>query len=221
MIKLGQRGIALGDTGQGKSQLVAHLWAIHSGQRVLIDVQDHYTLGPDALVEEPAPLEVDDAADIDWRHRTIRYVPKRAGDLGELDRLHAAIFARGRVLVWCDEAEDVAPVHRVPVNVRRCVKQGRKHGLTYLAATQRPVGVERAVINQAEHAWIFRMYDPDDVETVAKRIGMPREELAGKLRSMGDHEFLWHVKGDPNIRHMPPLPADVIAATERHVINPG
>jgi hypothetical protein len=221
MIGIGQRGIALGDTGQGKSQLVAHLWAIHTGQRVLIDVQDHYELGPAALAEHPPPLEVDDAADIDWRHRTIRYVPRRAGDLAELDRLHAAIFAHGRVLVWCDEAEDVAPVHRVPTNVRRCVKQGRKHRLTYLAATQRPVGVERSVINQAEHAWIFRMYDPDDVDTVAKRIGLRSDELARTLREMADHEYLWHVKGDPQIRHMPPLPPAVIAATERHVINPG
>jgi hypothetical protein len=226
-ILLGQRVLFVGDTGTGKSEGLLGLFAEHTGQRILIDVQDHYLLGPDALAEDPPPLELDDPAKIDWRHRTIRYVPRRAGDRREMDRLHAAIYRRGRVFVACDEAEDVAPSQGggSPPFVRKCLKQGRKVRLTYGAATQRPVGVDRSVINQAEHAFLFRMSDGDDLKVISYRLGMSVNELAAALNRLGKFEYLRHTKGHtdergrPIVLHMPPLPAEVIDRTRRQVVN--
>jgi|SRR5579862_432534 len=227
-IRLGHRVFLVGDTGTGKSEALMHLFAIYGGQRLLLDVNDHLELGPDALAEEPPPLRVDDPARIDWSHRTIHYVPKRPGDRHEMNRLHAAIFRRGRIFVACDEAEDVAPSMGggSGMYVRRTLKQGRKYRITYGAATQRPVGVDRSVINQAEHLFCFRMSDRDDLNVLTSRLGMSVHELAATLNQLGEHEYLRHTKGvsdehgRPLVLHMPALPAATVEQTRRHVINP-
>ncbi len=218
MIRQGQRALAVGMTGQGKSQLFAHLFAIHTGQRLLIDVQDHYHLGPDAGAEGEA-ADVDRVSKIDWRVRTIRYVPRSLSGR-EFDELHHAIYSQGNLLVWCDEAEDVAPVHRTPRWVKKVVKQGRKRQITYLAASQRPHGVERSIINQSEHAFLFRMVDGDDILALSYRVGMSARELAGELGELEQHAFLYHELGVHEVRRMPPLPPDLIAQAERHVVIP-
>ena len=226
-IMLGQRVFLCGMTGSGKSEALLHLFAVYGGQRLLIDVQDHYYFGPDALAEDPPPLEVDDPRAIDWRHRTIRYVPRRAGDRREMDRLHAAIFRRGRVFVAADELEDIAPSQGggAPPFVRKCVKQGRKVRLTYGGATQRPVGVDRSIVNQAEHAFIFPMVDSDDLRIIAPRLGMTVHELHEALNRLGQYEYLRHTHGEldergrPIVLAMPALPASTVEATRRHIVN--
>jgi hypothetical protein len=212
-IKLGQRCLFVGNTGTGKSEACANLFAVHSGQRVLLDTSDWYELGPEA---GPA-IEVEDVRAIDWRARTIRYVPAR-GTRDEFEDLFAAIFQRGRLFLWVDEAEDVAPSSEVRRWVRRTWKQGRKHGLTIAAATQRPAGVDRAVINQAEHAFIFPMVDPDDLRTLSVRLRMGTDELAGALQRLPVHGYLRHTLGVPNVFAMQPLPPAAIAQTRRVVI---
>jgi hypothetical protein len=213
-IRHGERVVLVGTTGSGKSEGGAHLFASHLGQRLVIDPQDHMILGPDALAEDPPPLDVDRPSDIDWRHRTIRYVPRRPGDRREMDALHAAIYRRGNLLVFVDETEDVAPSQGggAPFHVRKCIKQGRKVRITYVAATQRPL--------------VFPMTDDDDLDVIRRRLGMNLNELSQTLNSLGDYEYLRHTlghrgaNGRPVVLHMPPLPPEALAHTRRHLINP-
>lgn len=213
MIWQGQRVFASGMTGEGKSQLLAHLFAVHTGQRLLIDVQDHYELGAEA--REEGVVDVDKVSAIDWRVRTIRFVP-RSGSPREYDELHRAIYSQRNLLVWCDEAEDVARVHRTPKWVWKTVKQGRKRRITYLAASQRPHGVERSVLNQAEHVFLFRMVDADDIQVFTHRIGTGARELGAELAALPRYGFVYHELGsEPKV--MPPLPPEWIADAERVV----
>lgn len=216
-IRIGDRILTVGKTGEGKSELLAHLWAIYRGQRILIDVQDHYELGPVAL--EEGAIDVDRVADIDWRARTIRYAPRTLSKR-EFDDLFAAIYHRGDLFVWCDELEDPLPAHGAPTYARKVVKQGRKKRITFGGATQRPHGVERSAINQAETAFVFRMVDEDDIATLSYRLGLTTRQLADALRALPQHGYLRHTIGEPNIVQMPPLPAHVLAATRRHVVIP-
>lgn len=202
-------------TGEGKSQLLAYYFATCAGQRLLVDVQDHYTLGP-AAGADGGVLEVNSVEAIDWRVRTIRYVP-RSGARMEFDRLYRAVYGQGKVLVWADELEDVAPVNGVPPFVRKVLKQGRKRGLTHLGATQRPAGVERSAYNQAEHLFLFRMVDGADIQALSYRVGLSARELADDLRDLPQHGFLYHGVDSPRIARFEPLPAERIAAAERHV----
>lgn len=219
MIRLGQRVLAVGKTGEGKSEALLHAFAVHGGQRLLVDVGDHYELGAAAVAE--GALEASSPRDLDWRYRTIRYVPRRPGDLHEMDELYRAIYARGRVLVLADEVEDIAPVGRTPFGVKRVVKQGRKRLLTHLAATQRPYGVDPSVITESEHVLVFRLAGLQDVAAVAPRLGMEARELHRELLELPQHAYLYAELGAEEVLRMPPLPADRLALTRRHVVNPG
>lgn len=225
-IRLGSRILFVGNTGTGKSEGLINLFAVHTGQRLFIDVQDHYSFGPAALAESPPPLEVDDPRAIDWQHRTIRYVPRFPGasprGRREMDELHAAIYNRGDLLVACDEAEDVAPSQGAgaPPFVKKCIKQGRKRKITYGAATQRPAGVDRSVINQAEHGFLFPMVDPDDLQAISYRLGMTARELRRALEQLGSFEYLRHTIGRHDVLHMPALPPATIDYNRRHLVNP-
>ncbi len=223
MIRQGERVLAVGTTGTGKSQALAYLFAKHTGQRLLIDVQDHYELGPAALAEENV-CEADSPRGIDWRARTIRYVPKTLR-AREYDELYSAIFRRGKLLVWLDETLGPTSSHSTPMHVRKVVTQGRKYGITHLHAAQRPAGIDRFLINQSEHAFVFLTSDPDDLDTLSYRLGVNSREL-GRLWEGGEHERLWqagylyHRLGSGELRRMPPLPPDYIAEAQRHVVIP-
>jgi hypothetical protein len=220
MIRLGDRVIAVGKTGEGKSEALLYLFAQHTGPRILIDGADHYTLGPDAIAE--GALEATRPGELDWSHRTIRYVPHRPGDLREMEELYHAIYARGGVLVLADEVEDVAPVGRTPAAVRRVVKQGRKRKITHLAATQRPFGVDPAVLSESEHALIFRLVRQQDVAAIAPRLGLETDELFTTLRELPKHGHLYHTIEEADvIRRLPPMPASYLELTRRHIRNPG
>jgi hypothetical protein len=220
-IRLGDRALFVGNTGKGKSEAALNLFAVHGGQRLLVDVQDHYAFGPDALAEEPPPLEVDDPRAIDWQHRTIRYVPN-LGTRKEYEALYAAIYRRGDLLVICDEAEDVAPSAGggSPPFVKKVTKQGRKRRITHAACSQRPAGVDRSIINQSEHAFVFPMIDPDDLQALSYRLGMSSRELSHHLNALGPFEYLRHTLGSERVLAMPALPPEALEFTRRHILNP-
>lgn len=227
-IRMGERFFICGMSGTGKSELGLNAFASYPGQRILIDPADHYELGPAALAEEPPPLEVDDPRGIDWRHRTIRYVPARPGDRGEMNRLFAAIFRRGNLFYFADEFEDVAPSAGggAPAFVRRTLKQGRKFRITQGGASPRPSGVERAARNQATHAFAFAMVDVDDAREMAPRFGMSAEALIDAVLALPKYGYLQQTLGRlderqrPLVLRMPPLSPATIDFTRQHVINP-
>lgn len=218
-IRRGDRAFAAGNTGKGKSELFLHLFSIYRGQRLLVDVTDHYDFGPEALAEKPPPLTVSDPRKIDFRHRTIRYVPKSLSRR-EFDDLYAAIWHRANLLVLGDEMEDIGPAGSAPLHVRKVLKQGRKRLITHLGTSQRPHGVERAAYNQAEHLFVFPLVDEDDLDALSYRLGVNPRELARLLNELPEHGYYRHRLGTPELVKMPPLPADVIAHTRRHLLNP-
>lgn len=217
MIRQGQRVLAVGMTGEGKSQMLAHLFAVHTGQRLLVDVQDHYELGPGAGEDA---ISVEKVSAIDWRARTIRFVPRRL-TAAEFDELYRAIYAQGNVLVWLDEALGPTTAHSTPLWLRRVITQGRKRRITHMAATQRPHGIERTLVNQSEHAFVFRLVDPDDIQTMSYRLGMSARELATELGVLPQWGFLYHELGQREVQRFPPLPAGLIGEAQRVVVIPG
>lgn len=224
MIRAGERGLFVGKTGSGKSQAIAVPFARHGGQRLLIDVQDAYELGPAAL--EEGASEARRVSEIDWSKRTIRYVPRTLAPQ-EFDELYREIYARGEMLVWCDELEDVAPVRRTPTWVRKVIKQGRKRGLTHLGATQRPFGVDPVTVNQSEKAFVFDMVDPSAFDVLAPRFGMSSQALGEVVRHLergpegtSFSGFVYHDLSTHTVAAMPPIPAEIVESTREHVLIP-
>lgn len=225
MIGLADRGVAVGHTGTGKSEAMLYLWAESRRQRLLVDVQDHYRLGPAALAE--GGLEIDSLAELDWRVRTIRFVPR---SWRVYDDLYAAVYHRGDLDVLLDEAYGPTRPGLAPAFLVRAVTQGRKRRIRHLTTTQRPAKVLPELIDQAEHAYIFPLTLEQDLRAVALRTGLEPRELAGALHTLErlprisdtaePTGYLYHRLGRPELMRMPPLPAERIAVTRRHVLNP-
>jgi hypothetical protein len=214
VIRLGQRAIAVGMPGEGKSALCADVFARYGGQRILIDVQDAYELGPASLAE--GACEASSVSEIDWRFRTIRYVPRRLSQR-EYDDVYAAIEARGNLLVWLDEAYGPTTSASCPLFLRKVITQGRKRRITHLTTTQRPARIEPTLLALSEHAYVFRLVHPDDVDRVAQRVGADKRELAQLLAELPDHGYLYSAAGGRELVRMPPLPADRLEAARQHV----
>lgn len=225
MIRLSDRAVSVGKTGSGKSELMLHLWARSQRQRVLVDVADHYELGP-AAVEEGA-IDVDRVGDLDWRVRTIRFVPNQSQR--QYNDLFAAIFDRGNVDVLLDELYGPTTATSSPPWLRRVVTQGRKRSIRFLATTQRPAHVLPEAIDQAEHLYLFPLTRHDDFTRLTDRTGVHADGLAAAVRELPrlDHletaepsGYLYHNVGKAELVRMPPLPGELIEETRRHVVNP-
>lgn len=222
MIEPGHRLFACGKTGSGKSLLLAYYFATVPGQRLLIDVNDDYELGPAALEEGASNVRGDPAA-LDWSQRTLRYVPGRLDPL-EYEDLYRVVWERAcrghKLFVWLDECLGPTTESRCPMHLKLAITQGRKKELTHGGAGQRPVGIEKTIVNQAEHLFAFFTADRDDVDMLARRMSVQPAELAGALDSLDEHGYLYHRLGQPSITAFPPLPAERLQTIRRHVRMP-
>ena len=212
------RVLTVGMTGSGKSELLAHLWSIYPGQRVLIDVTDAYEL---PAGEEADTCEAERVSEIDWSVRTIRFVPRSHGE-GTYDDLYAALWQRaattGGLCVWLDEAQGPTSANRAPRWLRTAVTQGRKRGIFHLAATQEPVNVLPAIITQANHLMLFRLAGrPADLNALRHRLGVSADELAAEIERLPQFGYLRSTLGDATLYAMPPLPRSVLDHTTQHV----
>lgn len=220
MIEEGNRGVALGMTGSGKSKLLSYYFAMFPGQRLLVDVNDDYELGPVAK-EEGACVAREPGA-IDWSKRTIRYAPSRLSD-EEYDELYKAIWERvcagHPLLVWLDESEGPTTQNKAPLHMRLALKQGRKKKLTHLAASLRAAEIYGAIITQSEHAWAFKTVDAYDLERIARRFAVSVSDLEAALAQLPEHGFLYHRLGQP-VAAFEPLGKDRLTIAARHVRTP-
>lgn len=227
----------VGMTGTGKSQLGLGLLADEPGQRILIDVNDHYYLGPDVLEDEHGWQEVEDAREIDWRNRTIRAVPPRFGKASVpwFNDLYAAIWEHGDVTVLLDESVGPTSEHYAPEYLLIVATQGRKRRIRHIAAMQAPVGIAPVLLTQAEHGFVFDIGARRDyLNAVGERFGWNGAEVGEAIRELHDeygyvdsegafrcHGYLRHRLGRREVYSFPPLLPAMIARTERHFINPG
>jgi hypothetical protein len=222
VIEPGHRIFACGKTGSGKSLLLGYYFATTPGQRLLIDVNDDYELGPAALEEGASDVRGDPDA-LDWSKRTLRYVPGRLTfdeyeDLYKVIWDHAAIGHK--LFVWLDECYGPTTESRCPMHLRKAITQGRKKDLTHGGAGQRPVGIEKTLVNQAEHLFSFFTADRDDVDMLARRMSITPAECAEALHNLPEHAYLYHRLGRPEVTAFPPLPPERLKTISRAVRMP-
>lgn len=217
-IKPSDRCCAVGMTGSGKSMLLAHLWSIYPGQRVLVDVTDACELGPAALADERGHCRAEKVRDIDWRARTIHFIPRAQSD-GLYNDLYAAIFDRGSLCVMLDESQGPTSAGRWPRWLRATITQGRKRKILHLAATQEPMNVVPVIYSQAEHLFVFRLSGRrGELDALRHRLDLDADALQRELEELPEYGYLRHSIGPGQpVRRMPPLPPDIVAETERHV----
>jgi hypothetical protein len=199
-IRYEDRIFVTGRTGTGKSVLAQRVFLSAAAPRLIIDPADS------ELTDLPGAVTFSNAARPPVDTPTARFVPRDPADRAAYDAVYRWAFERFPRFVWLDEASQVAPAHGGPRWLNTYLVQGRKRGLGHLTCHARPREINRNLIAQANHVFIFDLPNPDDRRHLADLIGLPVAELEADLAALAEHGFLWW-DGD-TLTSCPPLRVD-------------
>jgi DNA helicase HerA-like ATPase len=188
-----ERGIIIGTTGSGKTTLATQLLRLYS-RTVAIDPKQTLGAGGERrgahlpgyeLAATPRDLER-----LARRKEHIQYRPDlKHQNPDDWERIYDWIYRRGSTFVYTDEIFDIHHWSRPPNSFRRCITSGRELGIGMLHATQRPRGIDRRIITEAERFYVFHLRDPDDQRFLRSRIGIGRLPSFGFWYSLDREPF--------------------------------
>lgn len=216
-IQLNDRLAIFGRTGTGKSILAHYMFRSipvrlptesnpKAFWRICVDITD--SVVDDALV-------FFDPVEIPWEESaSLRFVPNVDTMETDIDSLYLAAFFHGSVWIWLDEANEVSTAHRTIPGLRRVLLQGRKEQVGHCAVTPRPVDINRSIITQSEHIFIFPLTDTDDRTRIAKNIGLDTDEFEDTMARLPDFGYLWFDVRSGTLFTMPPLPLETVMLLE-------
>lgn len=173
MIQFSDRVLLVGTTGCGKSTLAKQLFLATRGPRLVIDPSDSALTTVPGVVTFSDPTRARNRRGEDWRQAaTARFVPDDPYDLAAYDQVYRWAFDRFPRYVWADEAGFVMPARGAPKAARRYLIQGRKRQLGHLACHTRPIEIDRNLIGQGQHVFVFETPQEEDRRTVAGNVGI-------------------------------------------------
>jgi DNA helicase HerA-like ATPase len=120
------------------------------------------------------------------------------------------IWERGNVGIFCDEATLLPHQHAF----KAILRQGRSKRIPVIAATQRPVDVEREIFTEANFVSVFRVQDVRDTKIVRGFINDAKIE-----NTIPERYSWWYDVGQNSLSLLKPCPGpDSIAARMKNVI---
>jgi hypothetical protein len=215
-MRTNDRIAVFGRTGTGKSILAHFLFkSIKLGQdkdgnptnwRLAIDISD--SIMDDSLTFfNPDEIPFGSSG-------SLRYVPNVETMEADINRLYLNIMEQGSTWVWMDEANEVSSAHKTIYGMRRVLLQGRKSQIGHCAVTPRPVDINKSIITQSEHLFIFPLTDSDDRMRISRNIGMSIDEFELTMAALEDYGYLWFSVRSGLLLEMPPLPYEVVDKLE-------
>lgn len=174
------RTLAIGRTGAGKSGWIRYRFRQIRSQKICIDVNNAESF--------PGVKPARDVADIDWSQPIIHYVPRDPSDQGEFEALYRQLFKRRGIAIWLDECYGVTTASSAPKHLVLVQTQGRKFDQRHLAATQRPVHINRNLIAQADHVLLFPKngFSRKDLVWLGDELGIERDEIEQLIAQVTD-----------------------------------
>lgn len=217
-IQLNDRIAIFGRTGTGKSVLAHFLFRTlpvrlptdsnpKAFWRIAIDITD-------SIVDDS--LTFSDPNDIPWgESASLRFLPTDIRSLTQdVDDLYTNAFFHGSCWLWLDEANEVSSAHATIPGLRKVLLQGRKEQVGNCAVTPRPVDINKSIITQSEHLFLFPLTDVDDRNRVAKSIGMDPDTFDQVMGSLPPFGYLWFDVRSGTVFSMPPLSVEDVMALE-------
>lgn len=178
-----QRTFITGKTGSGKTHLAKRI--LRSFPRLVV-LDSKGTLKPWGLEEYDRESRRRLAKGEDVRMR----VPLEPGVDPEKfwDGVLAEAYEAGNVMIYLDEAGQVAGGSKPSPWVATVWQRGREYGVGAIAVTQRPVWVPRLFISEADHVFQFRLQLEDDRVYMSKMLG---PQVADPIPT-GDKYGFWY-----------------------------
>lgn len=116
----------------------------------------------------------------------VHRVPQRAKIRALMDALWRP---DSNIIVYWDEVTYIEQVLRLGPELQTFYREGRSHGITNVAAMQRPSNVSRLVHSEAGWTVVFPPKDMDDRKRIAEVLG-DRALYMAVLPTLGPHEFV-------------------------------
>lgn len=203
MIGFSERWSAVGASLSGKSTLAVGLTLTAPGPRLLLDP------GASDVCDVPGAVTVTDVRRL-APHDVCRFVPSDPFDLDVWNEAYrwALSFCAGggHLMVLCDEAETVMPVHGCPPAARQAVYRGAKLRLGHGACMTRPRGIDGSLLANAAHLFVFDLPQRHDREHVAGYSFVAAEELHRLICALPERGFLWIDRTRRTVTPCDPLP---------------
>ena len=182
-----------GMTGSGKSTLAKALFLSTPAPRLVIDPADSDLTNIPGAVTFTNPRQRLNAAGEDWRQAAVaRFVPDDPDDLQGYSDVYRWAYAQGRPrYIWCDEAGIVLPSSGGNPGGRKVLLAGRKIPIGHLGCHTRPRNMDRDLIAQASHVFVFRTPGAPDRRYLAENMGVDLGRFEAGHAALEDHGCLW------------------------------
>jgi hypothetical protein len=178
--KVGQHVAAVGDTGSGKTYLVAKLVQLRRYVVVLRTKPD------DIKFEGFRTVRKAEAMDNVYAERLL-LTPKYEHQIREIGQALENAWIMGNWTIVVDELWYVEKQLRLGGLVERLLTQGRSKGISVIVGMQRPAQISRFAISQCTHLFTFRV-EGRDLDTIklstTPRIVAPVDRIRG-------HKFVY------------------------------
>lgn len=89
-----------------------------------------------------------------------------------------AAFAWGHCVAIAEELADVVPTSKAPQAWGELLRKGRAYGVRPMVTTQRPQEIDKTTLGNATAVWCGVLAFTPDREYMARRLGLPGDELA-------------------------------------------
>lgn len=158
----------------------------------------------------PGAVTASDPLQVDLDAEVSRFVPKDPADQDAFDVLYSRLYeAGGPRMVMTDEARFIFPASGCKPGPRRFIIQGRKRQLGHIACDTRAKQVYLELL-AAMQLFVFPGMHGDDVEAIARTIGMSFAQLQAQLASCPPFGFLWYQRRPKELICCPPLPRELL-----------
>lgn len=165
-----QRHLIIGRTGSGKTQLAAHMLSLRNWRRmpwIILNFKDDELLNELPIDGELEALRLPSPK----RTRPGLYMARPDVDDWEgTEALMAEMWARTHMGLYIDEALPLSqPRHPA---LRRILTQGRSRRVPVIAASQRPVDLDRYLFSESEFFSVMDLTDARETERIREMTGV-------------------------------------------------
>ena len=212
VLQPGERGLIVGNTGSGKTQmLIAQVRHFARSPVYILDSKEDdgiRNLLREAGDEHGATLsrglgEFEKFLKLKKKPDYVRIIPP-ASELNnpdQLDEYMQLVYQKGQSCLFCiDEAYQVHTRGQAGDGIISLLTRGRSKGISLLACTQRPAWLARFFLTESQKFWVYRLQDIQDRKRLAEAIPYPRDLVLDK------YSFFYYKSGDASGKTYGPIP---------------